>query len=123
MINYLNHFTEGKPHVKEKFLCKFFIDVRPENSHFKIGDAYSHFVDGKYETFAKIVNINFKYLDVFPEHISLLCYGLNQADAQEYVKQRFSRTQGGQRINFKDKRLAVLTFEKCEPPKTEQLKL
>lgn len=123
MNNFFNHFSDGRKQVREKFSLDFFIDLRPENSHFKVGDVYNHFLDGKYQTFAKIVNINFKYLDVLPEHISFLCYGTNSDDAREYIKRRFNSTSGYKKINFKDKRLAVLTFQKCDPPKVEQQNL
>ncbi len=123
MNNYFNHFSDGNPQVKNKFLCEFFICCLPENSHLKEGQYYSHFIDGKYETFAKVININFKYLDIFPAHIAYLCFGLNQKDAQEYIIKRYSRTQNYARVNFKDKRIAVLTFQKCEPPKSEQTNL
>lgn len=114
-----NKFLTCSQYGKEKFNCHYWVEIRPETSYFSIGEIYNFFIEGNFIIRGKLVNINFKYLDVLPESYSFLCYGVNAEKGKEIIKDRFKNSPTQARINFKKQRLMILIFEEYITPKVQ----
>ncbi len=106
-----NKYLVSSTYGRAKFLSNHWVEIRPETSYFVLGEIYNFFIEGTFIKRGKLVDINYKYLDVLPESYSFLCYGVKAELSREIIKDRFKSSPTQQKINFKKQRLMILIFE------------